>query len=197
MLSLPMPRSPFRSIISAAIFAGSLAGCSDDGPDEDCGPAGAPAAGLTLTVEGETVTYGAFSASENNDCTIQGAGVISVSVHGTQTGGNAAFTLCLPRPDLLGAGPVELVPSRVPPMDTDRAMVIDSSATLAGGCTVEKDFTQSPSGTATFLGYCDGGNHAAGYALEVTGTVPLRRTCGANTDDVVGTLGGRVAVDVP
>ena len=43
------------------------------------GPGAAPAAGITLTVGGETVTYGGFTSSVNNDCTITGSGVISVS----------------------------------------------------------------------------------------------------------------------
>ena len=169
------------------------AGCPGD---DDCGPGGAPAAGVTLTVEGETVAYGGFTASVNNDCTISGAGVISVSVHGTQTGGSQALTLCLPRPDLLGADPVALVPSRVPPRAEDRAMVIDTSAALAGGCTVQKDVTGEPAGTARFAGYCDGGAHPGGYALELSGTVPLVRTCGATMDEVTGTLAGTVAVAV-
>jgi hypothetical protein len=81
-------------------------------------------------------------------------------------------------------------------MADDRAMVIDSSAALAGGCTVQKDVTMTPSGTARFLGYCDGGNNSAGYAIELTGTVPLVRTCGATMDNVTGTLAGTVAVTV-
>ena len=67
---------------------------------------------------------------------------------------------------------------------------------LMGGCTVQKDTTMQPSGTATFVGYCDGGENAAGYAIELSGTVPLVRTCGATVDNVTGTLGGSVAVTV-
>ena len=193
MLWWPMQRSLFRSSTSVVLGLLLLAGCPGD-DDGTCGPGGAPASGLTMTVDGETVTYGAFTASVNNDCTIQGAGVISVSVHGSQDGGGSAFTLCLPRPDLLGAEPVALVPSRVPPMDGDRAMVIDASGALAGGCTVQKDAAGVPSGTATFLGYCSGGEDPAGYAIEVSGTIPLVKTCGADVTNVSGTLGGRVAV---
>jgi hypothetical protein len=54
-----------------------------------------------------------------------------------------------------------------------------------------------PSGTARFLGYCDGGENPAGYALEISGTVPLVRTCGATMDNVTGTLAGTVAVTIP
>lgn len=175
----------------------ALVGAACSGDDDACGPGDAPAAGITLTVGGETATFGGFTASVNNDCTIAGSDVISVSVHGTQVGGSAALTLCLPRPDLLGATPVALVPSRVPPLADDRAMVIDSSAVLAGGCTVQKDVATSPAGTAAFLGYCDGGADPAGYALELTGTVPLVRTCGSTMDSVTGTLAGRVAVTLP
>lgn len=195
-----MPRSPSRSstelpvgVIVALVGATScLVACSDD--DASCGPGGAPAAGITLTVGAETVTFGGFTASVNNDCTISGSGVISVSVHGTSSGGS--FTLCLPRPDLLGDAAVPLVPSRVPPMADDRAQVIDASAPLMGGCTVQKDTTMAPSGTASFLGYCDGGANTAGYALELSGTVPLVKTCGATMENVSGTLAGTVAVTV-
>lgn len=197
MLWLVMRRSPFPSRTELALVlvagAAALAGCGDD---DSCGPGSAPAAGITLTVGSETVTYGGFTASENNDCTVQSSGVISVSVHGAQTGGSSSLTLCLPRPDLLGAEAVPLVPSRPTPMPDDRAMVIDSSAALAGGCTVQKDVTMTPTGTARFLGYCDGGNNSAGYAIELTGTVPLVRTCGATMDNVTGTLAGTVAVTV-
>jgi hypothetical protein len=194
-----MQRSPFRSNTELAVVlfaaAACLAGCSDD--DGSCGPGSAPAAGATLTVGGETVTYGGFSASVNNDCTLGASGVISVTVHGRQSGGTSALTLCLPRPDLLGSDAVPLVPSRVPPMESDRAQLIDSTAMLMGGCTVQKDPTMQPSGTATFLGYCDGGENAAGYAIALAGTVPLVRTCGTTMDNVTGTLGGTVAVTVP
>ncbi len=197
-----MPRSLFpsptdldpRAAFVAAALALACVGCSGD---DSCGPGSAPAAGITLTVVGETITYGAFTASVNNDCTITGSGVISVSVHGTQAGGSQALTLCLPRPDLLDVEPVPLVPSRVPPLTDDRAMLIDTSAALATGCSVQKDSTMAPSGTARFLGYCDGGEHPGGYAVELAGTVPLVRTCGANMDNVTGTLAGTVAVTLP
>ncbi|MBZ0233916.1 MAG: hypothetical protein K8M05_16430 [Deltaproteobacteria bacterium] len=186
-------RVALAAFVLGTAAAAALAGCGDD---DSCGPGDAPADGITLTIDGETVTYGGFTASENNDCTVNGSGVISVSVHGTQVGGTSSLTLCLPRPDLLGADPVPLVPSRPTPMPDDRAMVIDSSAALAGGCTAQKDLTMMPSGTARFLGYCDGGTSAAGYALELAGIVPLVKTCGATMENVSGTLAGTVAVDV-
>jgi hypothetical protein len=175
-----------------------LVGCSsdDDGITETCGPSGAPTIGMTMQVGTEIVTYGGFAASENNDCTIPSSGVISVSVHGMQNGGDQPFTLCLPRPDLLGPMEVPLVPSRVPPMETDRAMLIDTGAALSDGCIISKDITQLPTATVRFLGYCDGGAHPDGYAVEVSGNVPLIKNCNAVETQVTGILGGRVAVEV-
>lgn len=199
-----MRRSPFRSptdasralaLVVALGGAGALAGCGDD---DSCGPGAAPADGLTLTVGGETVTYSGFTASPNNDCRLATApeGVISVTVEATQVGGTFPFVLCLPRPDLLGAEAVPLAPSRPTPIETDRVMVVDTSASISGGCTIAKDVTQMPSGTARFLGYCDGGANSAGYAIELSGTVPLVRTCGAMMENVTGTLAGTVAVAI-
>lgn len=192
---MPPSRSPSSTDLLPALLlaVGALAatGCSDDAT---CGPGAAGAAGLTLTVGAETVTYGGFTASVNNDCTIAGSGVISVSVHGTQVGGTAALTLCLPRPDLLGADPVPLAPSRVPPQADDRVQVIDASATLAAGCTAAIDPTLAPAGTAGFTGYCADGADPAGYALALTGTVPVRVTCPAGTTAMTATLGGAAAV---
>ena len=131
-----MPPSPSRSSTDARVAAAALlalaAACSDDAT---CGPGAAPAAGLVLTIGAETAAFGGFTASVNNDCTVPGSDVISVSVHGTQTGQTSALTLCLPRPDLLGRDPVALAPSRVPALATDRVQVIDASASLAAGCT--------------------------------------------------------------
>ena len=196
-----MRHSPFRSGTDA-LAGGALAvalalasaGCGDD--DATCGPGDAPASGLTLTVAGETVSFGSFTASENNDCTDFSSGVISVSVHGTQAGGAQPLTLCLPRPDLLGATPVAVVPNRNPPMAGDRVQLVDVSAGLAGGCAVVLDAAAAPTVTATFTGYCDGGKDPAGYAVALSGDVTLTRTCNGTTDTVTGTLGGQVAVTV-
>ena len=89
-------------MVALAVAALAAAACSDDAT---CGPGAIGATGLTLTIGAETVTYGGFTASANNDCTIAGSGVISVSVHGAQVGGSAALTLCLPRPAPLGQVP--------------------------------------------------------------------------------------------
>ena len=184
------------ALVLAAGGGIALAGCSDD--DGNCGPGGAPADGITMAVGSETVTYTGFTASPNNDCPLASApaGVVSVTVEASQVGGTFPFVLCLPRPDLLGADAFPLTPSRPTPIETDRVMMIDSSASLSGGCTVAKDVTQMPTGTARFLGYCDGGKSTAGYAIELSGTVPLIRTCGASMENVTGTIAGTVAVVV-
>ncbi len=188
-------RSTPTIVTLALALAAALAGCGDDG-GATCGPGDAPADGLTITVDGEVVTYGGFTASINNDCTVAASGVISVSVHGTQIGGTGAFTLCLPRPDLLGADPVALSPSRLPPDPADRVQLVDASATLAGGCTLARDPAVAGAATATFAGYCAGGADPAGYAIGLAGPIGLRRTCPAGVTAVVGTAAGSFAVDV-
>ncbi len=192
----PIPSSSDRRLATllGLALAATAAGCSDDAA---CGPGDAPTAGVTLTVAGETITYGGFVASMNNDCTIAGSGVISVTIHGSQSDATQALTLCLPRPDLLTATPVDLVRDPTPPLADDRAQVVDVSANLAGGCTVAKDPAGTPTGTATFVGYCADGYDPAGYAIAFAGEVPLVRTCGAIEAQVTGTLGGRVSVIPP
>ncbi|MEZ4403455.1 MAG: hypothetical protein R3B06_25745 [Kofleriaceae bacterium] len=177
--------------MAVAVVAG-LGGCADDAPS--CGPGTAAADGITLTIDGEAVAFTGFTASVNNDCTVAGAGVISVSVHATQVGSAAPLTLCLPRPDLLGTTAVPLAPSRVPPLAEDRVQVIDASAALAGGCTAALTPAGLPVGTASFTGYCGGGTDPAGYALTVSGTVPVMVTCPAGTTTATGTLAGTAAV---
>ena len=88
------------------------------------------------------------------------------------------------------------MPSRTPPLADDRAQVIDVSGALTSGCTIMKDPAGTPTGTATFTGYCKGGTDPAGYAVTLAGDIPLRRTCSGTTDAVTGTLGGQVAVAV-
>jgi hypothetical protein len=72
--------------------------------------------------------------------------------------------------------------------------VIDASAALAAGCTAAIDPTLAPAGTARFDGYCADGADPAGYALSLTGTVPVRVTCPGGTTAMTATLGGAVAV---
>ena len=181
--------------VSLALAA--LGACGDDGGPV-CGPGDAPADGLTLTIDGEAITFGGFTASVNNDCTIAASGVISVSIHGQQVGGAGAITLCLPRPDLIDEGAdIAIVGARLPPDAADRVQLVDASATLASGCTVLRDPAVAPAATARFLGYCGDGSGASGYALGWRGTVPLRRSCPAGMDAISGTAGGRVAVTVP
>lgn len=193
-----MPPSPCRSstdvrVVAAALVALAAGACSDDAV---CGPGAAPADGMIVSIGTDAVTYGGFTASANNDCTIAGSGVISVSVHGTQVGGGAALTLCLPRPDLLGPEAAPLAPSRVPPLATDRVQVIDASATFASGCTAALDPTLTPVGAATFAGYCADGADPAGYALTINGSLPLRVTCPSGTTPMSATITGTVAVAV-
>lgn len=184
---------PSTSSLVVAALVAALAACSDDGGPA-CGPGDAPAAGLTLTIAGEAVTYGGFTAGVNNDCTDFSSGVISVTIHATQVGGTGTLTLCVPRPDLITGEPVTVTASQNPPGPTERLQLVDASATLASGCTVARDPQVAPAATGTFTGYCDGGADPAGYALALAGTAGLRRTCPAGMDAVTGTFAGAAAV---
>lgn len=190
-----MPPSRSRSSIEASAVLGLLAAmaaaCSDDAA---CGPGAAPGNGVTVTIGAETVRYQGFTSSVNNDCTLAGSGVISTTIQGSQEGGAAALSLCLPRPDLLDAAPAPLSANQVPPAASDRVQLFDVSVVLAGGCTARLVLGAVPTGTARFGGYCAGGTDPAGYALTLAGTTPVTVTCPAGTTTAIATLAGTTAV---
>ena len=63
-----MSLSRFLWIISTGLAALAPAGCSDD----SCGVHGAPSAGLVASGDQVTLTFGALSALDANDCTLPG-----------------------------------------------------------------------------------------------------------------------------
>ncbi|HWU90952.1 MAG TPA: hypothetical protein VN253_26985 [Kofleriaceae bacterium] len=188
----PSPTSSARPLTSAiaglAAAAAALpgAGCSDD-----CGPGGAPSAGLVAAGDMVTLSYGDLSGLLGNDCPDPAApeGVISLSVEGRQTAGPGLITFCIPRPDLLLEGDRTLGT----PTSTADVRIIDVSG-AADNCTFAFDSARPPTGTAQATGVCTNGDSPAGFALSVDGAISLRRTCGATMDTVAVTLRGRVAV---
>jgi hypothetical protein len=175
-----------RCLSSISLLA--LAGCPSDG--ESCGPDGAPAEGITATSADVSLSYGNLSSLSGNDCPAPDApsGVISLSIEGMQLGGTGLLTLCIPRPDLLADGRT---------LGTTGSMgelrIIDFTG-MANGCTFALDSAMPPTGMGVGTGVCKNGTDPAGFALELTGTVNLRRTCGATIDSVALTLAGKVAV---
>ena len=77
--------------------------------DESCGPSDALGDGLVLSGTGVEIRYHDLVASPNNDCPDASApaGVVSLTISGTQVGGSDAITFCVPRPDLF-ADPLPL-----------------------------------------------------------------------------------------
>lgn len=197
MLASLTLRSRFRSSTERALGVAALAlaaaACSDDAT---CGPGSAPADGITVTIGAETVRYGSFTSSVNNDCTPAGNPVISTTIQGVQQGGTAAISLCMPRPDQLGAEPSPLTGNHVPPLAADLVQLFDVSVMLAGGCTARLEIGAIPSGTASFGGYCAGGTDPAGYALTLSGAAPVVVTCPAGpATTMTATLAGTAAID--
>jgi hypothetical protein len=137
-----------------------------------------------------TLTYGNLSSLSGNDCPASDApsGVISLSIEGMQVGGTGLITLCIPRPDLLADGRTLGTTGNM-----GQLRAIDFSG-MANGCTFTLDTSMPPTGTGTGTGVCKNGTDAAGFALELAGTINLRRTCGAAVDSVALTLAGKVAV---
>lgn len=172
----------------ALVLSGLLglgAGCSD----QECGPGDAPAAGVIASAKGQSITYGEFTSSPNNDCSVPGA-PISLTVEGIQVDPVPQtvrrMTFCLPRPDRLGHGPVALDDLEL--VHSDRYL----TGELADGCTIQLDRTVPATGTIDFQGYCDEGGNPAGYALIIEGTVAGIDMC--TGEPLTVELGGRVAV---
>jgi hypothetical protein len=179
--------SRFLSSISLALL---LAACPNGG--DDCGVGDAPASPINATNGTDiTLAYENLSSLAGNDCPDAAApsGVVSLSIEGTQIGNpGGRLTFCTGRPDLLKNGRA---------LGTTQSMgeirIIDFSG-AANGCTFTLDSSMPPTGTAKGTGVCKNGTDAAGFALEITGTVNLRRTCGMAIDSVALTLSGKVAV---
>ncbi len=180
-----MSRLLFLSIISVA------AGCSSphnsvDAPADDCGPGSAPANGLGVTGTGFAFTYQAQTASANNDCPDPAApqGVVSLTIEGSTADGTGLFTVCIKRPDHLGATALAL--------GTD-VQVVDVTGS-ASGCNYGVDPAAIPTGSVTATGVCANGTDPAGFALTITGSIGMRQTCGATVTPATGTLAGTTAV---
>jgi len=180
-----MSRLLFLSIISVA------ASCSNshhnaDAPSSDCGPGSAAANGIGVTGTGFAFTYQAQMASANNDCPDPAApqGVVSLTVEGSTADGTGLFTMCIKRPDHLGATALAL--------GTD-VQVVDVTGSAAG-CNYGVDPTATPTGSVTATGVCANGTDPAGFALTVTGSIGMRQTCGATVTPLTGALAGTTAV---
>lgn len=184
-------RSPSRISVIAVFGAVLGAGCGGSGGGDSCGPGGAPGTGLLASRDAVTLTYGNLTGGLNNDCPASDAptGVISLTIHGTQTDGSGQITLCVARPDLLAKQALTLGHD----VAGAAVRVIDLAGT-ATSCSFTIDRAQPVTGTATSSGLCGNGNDPAGFALVLDGALSLTRTCGATVDSIGVTLRGRVAV---
>jgi hypothetical protein len=198
-----MPRCPSRSSTERGLAAAALAlaaaasaGCGDDDACEP-GSGDAPDAPITVAGGGDTRTFGGFVAAANNDCRTASPpdGVVSVTVFGGQLEpGSAFFTLCLPRPDLIGPGATFDLEDDVQPVPDDaRVQVIDVQGAFDDGCTWS--LAGALTGSITFEGFCGDGLDPAGFAITLDGGATVDRTCPTGPATQVDvTLTGRVAV---
>ena len=156
---------------------------------------GAEPSALQASSTEVTLTYGNLTALPGNDCPQTDvpppAGVVSLSVEGTQTNGTGLITFCIARPDLFNGVAKNLGPSL---SMTDNVRIYDVTGTNDSGCTFKLDSTRPVSGTAAGLGVCDNGTNSAGFGIDFDGAISLRRTCGATVDTIAVTLTGLVAV---
>jgi len=178
-----------RSSLTSLLLFLSSTSCSSDG--SSCGPDDAPAGPVHATASAVTLDYENLSSLSGNDCPDPAApsGVISLSIEGMQMGGTGGrLTFCIPRPDLLDEGRALGSTAMM-----GEARVIDFSG-MAGGCSFAYDSTMPPTGTMTATGICKNGTAKEGFALDISGTVTLKRTCGATIDSVAVMVSGKVAV---
>jgi hypothetical protein len=175
-----MLRSSFLFSISL------LAACPSPAPT--CGIGDVTTSTLGASGGGDTVAYGEWRASENNDCPDPAApsGVVSVTINAAQTSptGTASFGLCLPRPDLVaesGDATLDLGSADLQLTDVQGAL---------GGANCRWHDARNATGSAHFTGFCGAGS-TDGFAIAVTGTATVTRSCdGAADEDVTLTLSG-------
>lgn len=185
-----MQRCLFLSSTSLVL----LAGCPND--PKVCGAGDAPADGVTATEGAREVTYGNFRASANNDCPMPGApdGVISVTIAAEQVApaGDAVFSLCIPRPDLIDEGTAYPLIHQ-PIQNSEQVQLEDLEAAPEADC--RWAINADTSAIARFAGFCDDGVHADGFAVTLSGTVDVVETCGAGAPaSITVELDGTVAV---
>jgi hypothetical protein len=177
-----MSRSLFLLITSLAV------GCSDDA-STSCGPGGATSDGLMASNGSDVaLVFENLSASQNHDCPDPSApDVESITILGSHKGGSGLINFCVPRPDKLELGNVQL---------GSDVHVTDVTAD-ANGCSFTLNSTTVPLGTVGSIGVCDNGANHAGFALVFDGNLVLSRDCGGTVDNVPVQLVGTVAVSVP
>ena len=136
-----------------------------------------------------SLTYQNLSASPNNDCPETGApsGVISLTISGSQKNGTGLVTFCVPRPDKLTTGNVQL---------GSDVKIVDLNGT-SNSCMLTTNATTVPLGSVGSIGVCDNGTNQAGFALVFAGNLVLSRDCAGTVDNVPVQLVGTVAVSVP
>src|SRR5215510_2965967 len=93
----PSGNSLAVSFTAAGLIAASIAGAVGCSGSDSCGPGGVPGIGLIADNPVVILTYGQLTASLNNDCPTSDApaGVISMTVGGTQLDGQGRITLCV------------------------------------------------------------------------------------------------------
>lgn len=135
------------------------------------------------------LVYENLTASANNDCPDPSAptGVISLTINGSEKAGTGLITFCIPRPDQLATGNLQI---------GSGANLVNLTGS-ANSCTFTKNSTTVPLGTVGSIGLCKNGTDKAGFALVVDSNLVLARDCGGTVDNVPIQLAGTVAVSVP
>lgn len=176
-----MLRLLFLSTTSLALVA--LPGCSDDA----CGPGDAPESGLLASSADVALNYGDLTSGPNNDCPDGTApmGVTTLTIQGSLVGGQGLLTLCIPRPDLLQKGPVQL---------GSAVRIIDLNADAVEGCDYEFEALRPVTGEVSVKNMCDNGQTPKGYILTVDGALSMRRMCPTISDTIAVTFAGTVGV---
>ncbi len=152
---------------------------------------GAAPSGLVASSADVVITYGNLTALAGNDCPAVDppAGVVSVSVEGTQTDGTGLITFCIARPDLLESGQRTIGTS----LSMADIRIFDLTGSF-NNCTFTFDATRPPTGFVGALGVCGNAVDPAGFGIDFDAAVSLRRNCGGTMDTVAVTLTGLAAV---
>lgn len=162
-----------------------LAACGGGGDDDGatCSGAGdAGATGPTVTVRGETITYGELEARMGRDCGAESVTIDGVQVAPTRST-EARFSVCLPDRNVI-TGDVDLA--------TSDAFYV--GVLLSDGCLAARDTATPASGTVALPGFCAAGEP---FGIGATGTAAGIVQCAGDAitepEAVTLTLGGGIA----